>query len=654
MISGQKVQKPQKGSCKADKAKKVVLRLWPFHRESMKFFFVFVNLIWLSLFLAGCSMAPSSKTVELSDLTVEQREKMNHEALAIASKRLEQMVVQAKSNSRESTDYLASDLFLKANMSLLEGDYLTASVLFKHVVTLVPDDEFVQKKYAISLIRVGDLEGSQEVLEKLYATSKDEKIGLILAGVYTGVDKEAEARNVYRKILKINPKNEDACVFLGKSYALDKQTSKAIEQLTACSKQNPSSGLYDYYIGKIHIDLGKLPQAVAAFKRAHAKQPDLGQAVSALGIIYEEQEQYLAAIQLYEKHLKTEPMDSAILARMVQVLFLKERYQEVISYAERLSDLEPDNLNLKVKLGILYTDAKNYPEAVSIFKELLASAPKSDKILYYLGAIYQEMNQYQESIEYFNQIPSSSGLYTDSSIQMANMLSSLAQSEYHQDEKKRDWQKVFFAHVNAKLDELKDLRVEFSVIKSGYLEGTGQFKAAMESMMVVQDEQSFSTQHKYYLANLYEKENRFEDSTALIMGILEKEPKNAHAWNFLGYSLLVRGKEIDKAFEYIQTAYKINPDDGYIRDSLGWYYYKTGNVKKALSELEIAFQKVPDDVEILKHLAAIHKELKDFNKAKSYLESALKHVRYQTDREEILSTIEALDSARLPASGEID
>src|SRR5690606_38673644 len=114
----------------------------------------------------------------------------------------------------------------------------TASVLFKHLVTLVPDDEFIQKKYAVSLIRVGDLEGSKQVLEKIYHAGKEEKVGLILAGVYTGIDKEEDARKIYQKILKKNPKSEDACVFLSKSYAMGKQVDRALKQLQTCAKRD--------------------------------------------------------------------------------------------------------------------------------------------------------------------------------------------------------------------------------------------------------------------------------------------------------------------------------------------------------------------------------------------------------------------------------
>lgn len=566
-----------------------------------------------------------------------------------SSKKLTELIEKAKGN-KATTQYLADGLFLKANMSLLDGDYFTASVLFQHLSALLPDEEFIQKKYAVSLIRVNELEKALTVLERLYKTSRDDKVGLILAGVYISLDKEAAARDVYQQLIARDPKNEDACVFLGKSYALSKEVPRAISLLQGCAKRDPKNGMYDYYIGKIQIDQGKVKEAMASFRSAHRKQPTLSLAVNALGILLEEREQQDEAIKLYRAHLKAAPTDSSILGRLVQLLFVKEQYKEVIPYAEKLSDLEPENLNLKVKLGILYTDTKRFPEALSIFKDLLASAPQSDKILYYLGAIHQEMNNLEQSIEYFNQIPPQSGLYTDSSVQMANMLSTLATNEAVSGGEETIWKQAFLKHVNSKVEELKDLRVEFSVIKAGFYENLALYTQAMEAMMVVQDEKSFSIQHKYYLANLFEKEKKYEESTALIMSILEKEPKNAHAWNFLGYSVLMRGEEMERAYSYIQKAFEINPDDGYIRDSLGWYYFKKGDVARALAELQFALKKVPGDVEILKHLAIVHHELKDYSKSKTYFEDALKNARAYNEKKEIAATMERFDNVRSPAS----
>jgi tetratricopeptide (TPR) repeat protein len=609
-------------------------------------------ILLLSFFGAGCSQL-STKSNENYSFSKEQLEQMNREALNIASQRLEEMVIKTKGNP-QSADYLATDLFLKANMSMLDGDFLTAATLFKHVAELAPNDSFIKKKLAINLIRLGELEETQIVLENLYANEGEEKVGMILAGVYTGLDKEDKARGLYSELLTRNPKNEDACIYLSKSYALNKEIQRAMRQLEKCAAKNPKNGIYDYYIGKLHIDQGKIPLALQSFKKSYARQPDLTQAVNALGILHEEREQFNEAIVLYEKHLKLHPNDISILNRAVQALFAKERYSEVIPYAERLSDLEPENLNLKVKLGILYTDSKQYAEAISVFKDLLAVAPQSDKILYYLGSIHQELKQFENSIEYFNQIPTSSGLYTDSSVQMANMLSTLAQKEFHQNQGEDKWQTSFLKLVDEKLKEHKELQVEFSIIKSGFFEGTSQFEKAMTTMAQVQNEKNFSIQHKYYLANLYEKAKKYAESTDIIMNIINQDPKNAQAWNFLGYSMLVRGEELDKAYEYIQNALRLSPDDGYIRDSLGWYYFKKGDHKRALMELEIAFKKIPDDIEVLKHLAIVHAEMRDFKKARHFLQTALKHAKYEIDRNEIMVAMEGLDGDRHPASGNID
>lgn len=604
-------------------------------------------IVAVPLTIVSCSIVPHRPEAQ-SELVQVEIDKQNKQAYEMAIKQMDSLVVKAKSHP-ETKSYIMSDLFLKANMSLLDGDYVTSSILFKAISEIDPSDVFVQKKYAISLIRLGDLEGAQVVLENLFKSTQEEKVGMILAGVYTGIDQETKAQKLYQQLLVANPQNEDACVFLGKSYALNKQMKRATTQLQTCAKHNPRSGIYDYYLGKLDIDQGQPVKAMHSFHAAVKKQPGLTQAVSALGIMYEDKEQFAQAIKLYETHLKVDANDNVILNRMVQILFQKEKYQEVIPYAERLSDLEPENLNLKVKLGVLYTDAKKFPEAVSVFKDLLAAAPESDKILYYLGAIYQEMEEFQQSIEYFNQIPATSGLYTDSSVQMANMLSSLAQNEFMSKDGEK-WQSKFVSYIDAKMIELKDLKTELGVLKAGYYEGIGQFSKALGVLAAVQDEKNFSTSHKFYLASLFEKEKKYEDSKSIILSVIDQEPKNAHAWNYLGYSMLLRDEDVEKAHEYIKKALVMSPQDGYIMDSMGWYYYKKGELKKALTHLQTANKKVPNDVEILKHLAIIHSDLKDFLKAKFYLETALKHARLPYEKLELISSIEKLDSDRLPAS----
>jgi tetratricopeptide (TPR) repeat protein len=367
-------------------------------------------------------------------------------------------------------------------------------------------------------------------------------------------------------------------------------------------------------------------------------------------LINEELGHETKALKIYKKYLRKNPNDTLILSRLVQLMFTQEKFKEVIEYAERLSDYEPDNLNLKVKLGILYKDAKQYDKAISIFKGLLEFAPDNDKILYYLGGIYQEIQDYDNSIDYYGKIAKTSGLYQDSSFQIAQMLSLLAKNEYLEEKENGPGHDKFLAYINKKIKEIVAFKVDFSVVKASYFESLEEHDEAIDVLEEVKNEQTFNDEHRFYLAALFEKEEEYSKATELIEEVLDKDPNNAHAWNFLGYSLLERNEKLDIAYEYIQKAIKLSPKDGYIRDSLGWYYYKKGNLKKALKELKVAIKLVPDDLSINKHLAVVFSNLKNFKKAKEYLQKALASTNNESERKELYEALKELEQERVPAS----
>ena len=623
-------------------------------RVYMKIQSVISFLLVVTLF-AGCSSNPKKdKADDKSQLTQEQVNKLNKEAVERVSKRLEELAIAAKASGPEKVQFLASDMYLKASAALMEGDYQTANLIFKHLLALAPQDDFIKQKYAISLIRTGDLDEAQVILKGIFDNSKqrDAKVGLVLAGVYSSLGNVKDARAVYKKILKHHPKNSEACIFLGKSYALAKKTSKAISLLKSCEKKDKGNGIYSYYIGKIYVDKKMYSKAKDYFARSHRIQKDFSQAIMALGLIHEELGHYKKAKKVYKKYLKKHPSDTLILSRLVQLMFTREDFKEVIEYAERLSDYEPDNLNLKVKLGILYTDVKSYDKAIRSFKDLLVYAPDNDKILYYLGAIYQEMKEYENAIEYFGKIETGSGLYQDSSLQIAQMLSALAKTEFLKDDSNDDYQEKFVDFIDKKMKSMAAFKVDFSVIKASYYEGIEDTDEAIDVLEDVKESKSFNNDHKFYLAALYEKDKEFKKSTELIEQIIESEPSNAHAWNFLGYSLVERGEKLDRAYEYINKAIKLSPKDGYIRDSLGWYYFKVGKKQKALDELQYAIKSVPNDTSINKHLAIVYTSLKNFDKAKFYIKKALSAVESESEKRELGQVLKELELNRVPASFE--
>jgi tetratricopeptide (TPR) repeat protein len=83
---------------------------------------------------------------------------------------------------------------------------------------------------------------------------------------------------------------------------------------------------------------------------------------------------------------------------------------------------------------------------------------------------------------------------------------------------------------------------------------------------------------------------------------LEFEPDQPYVLNYLGYSWVEKGMNLDKALEMIRKAVKLRPNDGYIIDSLGWGYYQTEQFEDAVSELERAVEYRPEDPVINDHL----------------------------------------------------
>lgn len=624
-----------------------------------------IKSFWITFsitFLVGCSSLSVGQksngqqkdysSLTEQHLTADQIKELNKKAMEKVSEHLKQLSIAAKNSGEDKVQYLASDMYLKASAALMEGDFATANLIFERLVELVPSDVFIRKKYAISLIRTGDLEKSKSMLEGLFQQSrgKDEKTGLILAGVYSSLGESKLAEKTYQKLLKINPKNEDACIFLAKNYSVQDQFKRAVQVLQSCDKRMKKNAMFSYYLGKLYLEKDNLKKAYYFFDIARKKDPSFSQAIMAMGLIKEEEKQFQQAMQLYQDHLKAYPSDRLILTRMVQLLFTEEKFAKVIPYAERLSDLEPDNLNLKVKLGILYTDNYQYSKAIAVFKELLNHAPQNDKLHYYVGAIYQETGEFEKSVEYYSRIPMDSALFQDSSIQMAQMLSALGIMDYQKNNNDKGFHKKFVSFISDRVKKLPTLTVDFHVIEAGHFESIGDIESAVESLERVSQQESFKTSHLFYLASLYEKNKNFQKSTDLVMKMLVKDPRDAHAWNFLGYSLVERGIYLSKAHEFIVNALAISPNDGYIRDSLGWYYFKVGETEKALEELHFAVKSVPSDTSIQKHLAVVYTHLKNFAEAKTWIVKALKSVKMESERQELENVLKDLEVNRVPAS----
>lgn len=553
-----------------------------------------------------------------------------------AEKTLQKMLLQAEGKGKAFQKHLVNKLFLRASRASLNQEYEFSTLLYRSVLTLSPHDPFLVLKYSRDLIHLGEAAKALSLLEKNYPQSGVYREGyaLLLGNIYQGYKKTKKAIKFYKDILKTKKGDTEACLFLTKIYFEDlKDPKRAFQVIRQCQKSDPRAAIFLYYHGKLLVSQGKFKEAERLLRKSLKVDSSFFSSAVILGILLEKRGRMGQAIEVYRNLLEAWPNNHVILARMVKTLFSLEKYGEVLDYAQRLVYLDSGNLNLKVKLSLLYLEKNNYKKAIALLESVHKEVPGSDKVAFYLGTAYRENHQYEKSISFFKKVPSPSILYLESSLQAGRLLSRLAvESRVGRGEER------LFNFISERSSGNQKLELELQVLKGQYYELSGRIEEGIEVVERVSSWPDFTDAKKYYLATLQYRVKNYDRSISLLEEVVQNDPQNAHAWNSIGYTYLERegGEEdLDRAREYIQKAISLDPKNGHIRDSLGWYYYRMGKFKQALKELKRAYDLVQDNSVITKHLALVYWKLNRYDLAERFLVKASQLTKDDGEREEV-------------------
>jgi len=99
----------------------------------------------------------------------------------------------------------------------------------------------------------------------------------------------------------------------------------------------------------------------------------------------------------------------------------------------------------------------------------------------------------------------------------------------------------------------------------------------------------------------YERLGDWENAEKDLIESLRIKPDNAHVMNYLAYSWIDKGINLDKGLKMLIEANSIKKDDGYIIDSLGWAYYAKKDFVEAEKFLQRAVELLPRDPIINDH-----------------------------------------------------
>ena len=101
----------------------------------------------------------------------------------------------------------------------------------------------------------------------------------------------------------------------------------------------------------------------------------------------------------------------------------------------------------------------------------------------------------------------------------------------------------------------------------------------------------------------YERLGDWESAEKDLIKSLEILPDQPHVLNYLAYSWVDKGINLDRGLEMLKKATELRKNDGYIIDSLGWAYFVKKNYHEAEQFLQRAVELLPSDPVINDHYA---------------------------------------------------
>jgi tetratricopeptide (TPR) repeat protein len=220
--------------------------------------------------------------------------------------------------------------------------------------------------------------------------------------------------------------------------------------------------------------------------------------------------------------------------------------------------------------------------------------PNHSLALLSLADLYESVKKPAMAIKVYERMPASSPLKRNAQIQLATNLDAAERSDEAikilktvTTEDSRDIEAIMA------LGNIERGRKKFADCVTTYSQGIDALPQASEKTNWI---------YYYYRGICEERSKQWSKAEADMRKALDLQPEQPHVLNYLGYSWIDQGINLDEGMKMIKRAVDQRPDDGYIVDSLGWAYFRIGSFEDAVKNLERAIDLKPEDPTINDHL----------------------------------------------------
>jgi len=278
---------------------------------------------------------------------------------------------------------------------------------------------------------------------------------------------------------------------------------------------------------------------------------------------------------------------------------------------EELHLENPDNPDVIFALGLLALESEDGQTAKSFFSQLLQMGDAGGQASYFMG-LAEEMNDNIDSaLVWFASVPTDSQRFEMAQTRYINLL-----AEQGDIDKARQ-------HLQLLRQERPKQAIDFYLFEAAFLRDQGMPEESVNVLSEALMKYPGNLDLLYSRAMVAESIGKLDMLETDLRTMLQVDPNNAQAMNALGYTLTDRTDRHEEALELINKALELRPNDPYYLDSLGWVYYRMGDLEKAEYYLREAVE-IQADVEFLAHLGEVLWAQNKKSEARKYWEKASK------------------------------
>lgn len=468
--------------------------------------------------------------------------------------------------------------------------------------------------------------------------SKDLESWLTLGRLYKLSQNSVDSEKAYKKVLEVDANNEDALTGLALVYSDLGDTTRATELLRKVADKNPSLRTLEALSGA-YEQMREYGLASETLKKALELRPDSPEIKRALATNLLMADQVDGALKLFQELFAEDPKDVGALLRISQIYRQKRNYEKAWEAAKKASEIDSNNLEIRYNEVTLYEAEGKLKEAIAVMKEILGPAPRTSVsagergnriiLLERLGVLYRQSDQPKLAVETFRQIAE---IDADSAPRaIAQVIDTYRQA--------KDLPKALEEADSAVRKYPNDRTLK--MVRANVLSESGKYDQAVSELKTLLDGKSDREIH-LTLAQVYEKQKNFAEVTKEIDAaeklseskeekegiyftrgamlekqknfdaaerefrkVIEVNPRNASALNYLGYMLADRNVKLAEAHQLIAKALDIDPNNGAYLDSLGWVLYRMDKLQEAEKNLKLAIERTGKDPTVYDHLGDV-------------------------------------------------